>query len=353
MPKNSNPVLSFIIPVYNSEKTLEECVNSIICQAKDGFEIILVDDGSGSVCAELCDKIADDYSYTVKVIHKQNGGSLTARIEGAKHAEGEYVLYVDADDLLLYGAVEHILNDISDGADMYIYDYYMDSVGGDEKKDIKIFESNDIISYDGQNKVLVSHTFMRGMMNTVCATAIKKELLLKTIFDLPTQKIKHGEDRLQKMFLIINADRIVYVPYAFYHYRWFDNSQGNSLRVGSFSLEIYNNFKITWGIERKNYLNLGFNIDEAKKYDVKKLNRICSLLERSYAENISRSELKNMISFIAKDELFLDLCNKDILSMCRSHIKREINLIKSNKISLLFMYWSFCKFVRSIVHLGK
>ena len=106
-------------------------------------------------------------------------------------------------------------------------------------------------------------------------------------------------------------------------------------------------------LERKNYLNLGFGREEAKKYDIKKLNRICSLLERSYAENISRSELKNMISFIAKDELFLDLCNKDILSMCRSHIKREINIIKSNKISLLFMYWSFCKFVRSIVHLGK
>lgn len=90
---------SVIVPVYNVEKYLNECIDSILSQTFTDFELILVNDGSKDNSGRICDEYAEKDSR-VKVIHKENGGLSDARNKGTKSAEGEYIIYVDSDDYL-------------------------------------------------------------------------------------------------------------------------------------------------------------------------------------------------------------------------------------------------------------
>lgn len=89
--------VSFILPIYNVEKYLSECVESILVQTYSDFEILLVDDGSPDNCPALCDEWAKKDSR-IKTLHKPNGGSSDARNYGLEHAQGDYVVFVDSDD---------------------------------------------------------------------------------------------------------------------------------------------------------------------------------------------------------------------------------------------------------------
>ncbi|MBQ7815737.1 MAG: glycosyltransferase, partial [Oscillospiraceae bacterium] len=90
-------MISVIVPVYNTEKFLDKCIESISKQTFDDFEIILVDDGSTDKSGQICDTWAHK-DNRVKVIHKQNAGVSAARNNGIAAAKGEYIAFVDSDD---------------------------------------------------------------------------------------------------------------------------------------------------------------------------------------------------------------------------------------------------------------
>lgn len=94
----SNPMFSIIVPVYNTEKELERCVRSVTCQSFRDFELILVDDGSKDSSGALCDAFSAEDSRIV-TIHQQNAGSSEARNTGIRAARGDYLLFLDSDDL--------------------------------------------------------------------------------------------------------------------------------------------------------------------------------------------------------------------------------------------------------------
>ena len=89
---------SVVVPVYNVEKYLKECIDSILNQTFTDFELILVDDGSTDLSGNICDAYAAKDSR-VKVIHKENGGQSTARNAGVDTASGQYVIFIDSDDM--------------------------------------------------------------------------------------------------------------------------------------------------------------------------------------------------------------------------------------------------------------
>ena len=93
-------VFSIIVPIYKVEPYVHKCIDSIVDQSYEDFELILVDDGSPDNCPKICDEYADK-DKRIHVIHKKNGGLVSARNAGLKAATGEYVLYVDGDDWLL------------------------------------------------------------------------------------------------------------------------------------------------------------------------------------------------------------------------------------------------------------
>lgn len=93
------PLISFVIPIYNVEKWLPRCVDSVLAQTTADLEIILVDDGSADGCPAICDRYAEA-DDRISVIHKQNGGLADARNAGLCAARGEYIAFVDSDDCI-------------------------------------------------------------------------------------------------------------------------------------------------------------------------------------------------------------------------------------------------------------
>ena len=122
---NKNDKVSIIVPVYNVEQYLEECIESILSQTHTNLEIILVNDGSRDNSGKICDNYASK-DKRIKVIHKENTGVSNTRNAGLEAATGEYICFSDADDYLMPDYVEYLLNllkehnaDISLTRDMY------------------------------------------------------------------------------------------------------------------------------------------------------------------------------------------------------------------------------------------
>jgi glycosyltransferase involved in cell wall biosynthesis len=126
---------SIIVPVYNVADYLSKCVDSILVQRCDSYEVILVDDGStDGKCPALCDEIAAAHPDLVRVYHQSNGGLGAARNTGLRHAEGEYVFFVDSDDTIEPNTLEVLNRRIDEThADMYIFSFRYLKENGDSR----------------------------------------------------------------------------------------------------------------------------------------------------------------------------------------------------------------------------
>ena len=114
------PLISIIVPVYNVEKYINDCVDSVINQSYQNWEMILVDDGSPDRCPEYCDKYAT-LDSRIKVIHQENKGLSEARNVGMRMATGEYLYFLDSDDFL----VENSLSTLVETGDKFNWPEYI------------------------------------------------------------------------------------------------------------------------------------------------------------------------------------------------------------------------------------
>lgn len=109
----ASPLISVIVPVYNAEKTLRQCVDSILGQDYRDFELLLIDDGSKDDSPAICDEYARQ-DERVHVLHKPNGGVSSARNLGLENAHGEWISFVDSDDFLTYGYFDNVDGSVED-----------------------------------------------------------------------------------------------------------------------------------------------------------------------------------------------------------------------------------------------
>lgn len=107
------PRLSVIVPVFNAAPYLQACVGSLLTQRYTDFEVLLVDDGSTDGSGRICDELAETDSRVV-VFHKENGGACSARNCGIDHAQGEFIVFVDGDDLVTDDHLEHLMESDAD-----------------------------------------------------------------------------------------------------------------------------------------------------------------------------------------------------------------------------------------------
>ena len=108
-----NPLISVVIPVYNAEKFLPECLDSVLCQEFPSFELLLIDDGSTDGSGKIADRYAEKDSRIV-VVHQPNAGVSAARNRGVAEARGEYIAFVDADDRVTPSYLSHLLSPQTD-----------------------------------------------------------------------------------------------------------------------------------------------------------------------------------------------------------------------------------------------
>ncbi|MBD1427778.1 glycosyltransferase family 2 protein [Sphingobacterium arenae] len=205
----STPLISIVVPIYNSEEFLDRCLKSLVSQSFKAIEIILVNDGSSDSSGNICSTWSKKDSR-IKVIHKENEGVTIARKVGLENCTGEWVSFVDSDDELFERSIELLFNHVDEDTDM---------VCGSLK-------------YTGPFKFKREYTYAK--LNGV---QYSKKLLRKyvtwgpfgrltriSLFDLNSfnisSKITHGEDFIMNLRLGYNAKQITLIPDHVYHYMW-------------------------------------------------------------------------------------------------------------------------------------
>ena len=240
-----NPLISVIVPVYNTEPYLRTCINSIVNQSFTDLEILIIDDGSNDNSGKICDELAltDD---RISVYHKENGGLSVARNYGLKKASGLFYAFVDSDDCLHKDFFKVLINSQrKNKADIVSTDILM----FDDFKQI-IEESEDsfselVFNRDEAIKEYFKPSGERKIYHGFCMKLYKKELFDEIEF--PAGRLH--EDLYVTYRLINKCNRFVYLDLPYYYY--FQNPSGicNNYTEDNFNdecdayFEIYSFFK--------------------------------------------------------------------------------------------------------------
>lgn len=202
----SNKV-SFIIPVYNAEKYLEECIKSILNQTIQDWELLLVDDGSPDKSGYICDEYAK-HDSRIRVFHKKNGGVSSARNLALRYVTGDWVTFIDADDCVSAFYLEKCLAETIDN-DIDIVQVSITKVFGDldKKSGIKT-KKCDVFDYLQTEKYRTS----------VCGGIIRSSLFLKNKLEFD-QNLKLAEDQKCMFTCMALSHKLIRIEDILYYYR--------------------------------------------------------------------------------------------------------------------------------------
>lgn len=223
-----HPKISIIVPVYNAEKYLRRCVDSILAQSFTDFELILVDDGSPDGSSVICDEYAKN-DKRIKVIHKENGGVASARQCGIDNAAGEYTIHADPDDWVEPTMLEELYNKAKKtDADMVICDFYVDT-------DKNSIYNRQEVSSETSQQVLVDLLFHRlhgSLWNKLIKLACYTDYNIKFV-----ERLNYCEDYLVCVKMLLNNLKVAYVNNAFYHYDQVLNNDSITRKFSTKTLE--------------------------------------------------------------------------------------------------------------------
>lgn len=207
--------ISIITPVYNVDKYLSKCLDSILCQTFKNYELIIVDDGSTDLSGRIADSYAKEDSR-IKVIHKENGGAASARNEGLKIASGNYVYFPDPDDWLEKDYLNSLYQmAIKSDAELVISGFHMDYIF--DEKNISFVESVHSNIFDSKTKVRENiHNYFDNMMVAVPWNKLyKKEYLDQYNLRFPNLK---WDDLHFNLEVLKNINSVAILDSCGYHF---------------------------------------------------------------------------------------------------------------------------------------
>lgn len=205
-----NPMISVIVPIYNVEKYLARCVDSIVNQTYKNLEIILVDDGSPDRCPQMCDDYAKKDSR-IKVVHKKNGGLSDARNAGMAVATGEYISFIDSDDYVSDDFFECLLDAMnkenSDIAECSVVKLYEDNRFDEFSDDlsVKTYDTQDAMS-----ALIAENPFHQHVWNKLYKTELVK--------NIPYAVGKLNEDEFWTYQVFGRANKVSKLNKTMYYY---------------------------------------------------------------------------------------------------------------------------------------
>ncbi|MEH8137532.1 glycosyltransferase family 2 protein [Gallibacterium anatis] len=231
---NNTPKFSIIVPVYNVEKYLTECINSILSQSFSNYELLIIDDGSTDSSGNICDTYVTHKN--VKVFHKENGGLSDARNYGIKEAIGEYIIFVDSDDFWSDTLFLDKINDkiMAYNPDLVIFGYK------------KLYEDRVIKKYipkmSEEKDYNIEYILQKGIFR-ICAwdKVVKRELILNNNIDFRIGVI--GEDMEWCAKLYSFSNKVAILCSSSYMYR---QREGSITKVISEKniIDVMNNFNL-------------------------------------------------------------------------------------------------------------
>ena len=210
-------IMTVIIPTYNSQDTIEKCLNSVISQNIKQIEIIVVDDGSSDSTVNKVKQIQKKTDVCLKLYKQKNNGPGSARNNGIKRASGKYVTFLDSDDYYDGSYFESVLSVISSKNPDIIF---IETVN--EKKDGKIIGRDHICRYAKRNKDELVNLQTAGIISWgPCSKIVKKEIADQCTFS----NMKVGEDAIYSFGVLTRATSIAFVEKPLYHYVYNTNGQ--------------------------------------------------------------------------------------------------------------------------------
>ena len=223
--KTGTPLISVIVPVYNLEKYLVRCIESIIGQTYKNLEIILIDDGSTDTSVQIIDEFKKKYNR-IKVIHKENGGESSARNTGLRMATGEYIAFCDCDDWMdpdMYETLAWELN--QENIDMVASGWYKETDSSSQEIRNALPVNSQVFGRDELLKYLYMRDSYRGFAY-MWDKLYKREILKDKDGNwiLFREDLRLGGDVLYLAEVALNVKRAKYVDRAFYHYYQRDKS---------------------------------------------------------------------------------------------------------------------------------
>lgn len=255
------PLISVIVPIYMIDRYLGICIESVINQTYKNLEIILVDDGGKDRCPEICDlyKRKDE---RIKVIHKPNGGLVSARKAGLQQSNGAYISYVDGDDWIGPGFIEGLYTaaETSD-ADMvcagFTRDLFNKSESFTNSIPSGIYESKHL-KWLWQNMASFGPYYRPGISTYVWNKLFKREVLLST---QPTvdNRISIGEDGAVTYPTLLNCSRVAVIDNVAYHYRQREDSmlkQNSGYSADAQKLQYLYDYMIKWSLKADDDLKI-------------------------------------------------------------------------------------------------
>lgn len=190
-------MISIIVPVYNAEKYLHRCIDSILSQSYTDFELLIIDDGSTDSSGAICDEYAVDDSR-VRVFHKPNGGVSSARNLGLDNAQGEYITFSDADDYVGEEWLAAYREVIVDGVDLAIQGYYI--VDGDRtiEKNLFAHQGNTIVA----KRELITSLMSQGIYGYLWVKLFRRQIIEENHIRFDEQSAFREDEQFFTQYLI-------------------------------------------------------------------------------------------------------------------------------------------------------
>lgn len=292
----NNSLVSVIIPVYNVERFLSDCLASVSRQTYKNIDIILVDDGSTDCSGKTCDEYAKAENRAV-VIHQENMGLSGARNTGINHAKGNYITFIDSDDMIAENFIEILYESlIQSGSDIAVSDYCR--ISEDEHSDDShCYNARGTSSIIFNNADAIKAVYGKehhGMQYIVCGKLYLKDLFITNDVRFPVGKIH--EDTFITYKVLYSAEKICYIDEPLYLYRVRKGSIMNS----GFSKKSLVKFE---AIQEE--CNFFWNHDEPKLYSLAFFNLLFekknTIREMVNDKKIGRKEIRQFAASIRED----------------------------------------------------
>ena len=226
-------IVSIIVPVYNTEKYVPLCIKSILCQSFIDFELLLVDDGSTDNSGKICDEYTEKDSR-IHVFHKENGGVSSARNLGLDNAIGEYVTFVDADDILTKSYLEHLSET---DADLVIsgYQKFGSSIIKDCPNSSVIYDLIDIPTHWNTPPT------MKYLYCFCWAKRFRTSIIRKSNIRF-NESLFFSEDMCFNLLYMAKANTVTEVPFADYMYRIENVTRDEKFNMSAEQLIVHHNY---------------------------------------------------------------------------------------------------------------
>lgn len=322
-----NDVISIIIPVYNSEDTIERCLNSLLKQTYEKIEIIIVNDGSTDDSEKICKRYSQEYD-NVKLINQDNKGVSCARNNGIRNSIGEFIQFVDSDDYIDNNMCELLIKEIKKhNTDMVICGYkdvYLESIIENLCIEGTINNIEDIVNE-------FSELYKKCFFNSPCNKLFKKNKI-KKMFD---EKLSLGEDMIFNLDYMGSVGGISFITDAPYNYLH-ENVNSLTHKYRENSLEI---IKYLY-----NYVNEFFDYhfgSKGNKNGIREvfINDLYGAMKR--LSNSSNISLKNKIKILkewTKDSIVINVFNSISTRDIRIIIFKFLILNKCTLLIYLYFY---------------